>query len=520
MFKCAITIFVFLVLANVTFADVTIPLYAPFTYDEKWMAGGGCNGKGGGYYYNVSDTALGTTCKASDLTHKEYYYNGMVVLDDRYAVDFNLRVDSNGKSNSNDDGLPILAAHNGTIEFADWSKGYGWNVLLRSNEDPTYVSRYAHLKFDPKIDPGIILGDTVGHGETIGKSGSSGGEWPNHLHFVLYKDGMNSVAPTPMSKQQLTTDSSGVLVQSDNVPNSAYVSRVDDKNYRITFNELTHINPLATQIKIPEAFLGIPIFCTLIEEPMVTGKEPSYPMTLTLSETVSSFFTANLTLLNGAKIDVSYPFMDVPYDHQFAKAIFSLYKLGTVKGKSEGFFKPEDSVSRIEALAMLLNAAITAKTSSTVELFKLAHGHGNLVDVLKFIDASSIPDWGMQYVQIALKFGFISEASLAHKQFRPNDAISRPEFAVMLVRVFENIVFGSMKFKSDVEYTRTHTTDYSTISATNPTFGSALAKLFSSEVMNGYRDTSNSVTMLRILDGGKPIKRGEAAALVFKTITK
>lgn len=147
-----------------------ITLSAPWAYGETWEVGGS-----GSYY-------------------REDWHSGK----NTYAIDINRR-DSNCNS-AEDDGQPVLAAHDGTVTLADHLPGgYGWTVEIRSKQDSRYVSRYSHLKYDPKQDTGISVGYEVARGERIGSVGMTGGTSSGpHLHFVLYKDGM-SVPPSPLS---------------------------------------------------------------------------------------------------------------------------------------------------------------------------------------------------------------------------------------------------------------------------------------------------------------------------------
>ncbi len=80
-------------------------------------------------------------------------------------------------------GTPIYAADAGTIEYAGWSKGYGYNILI--NHGGGKKTRYAHLsKFY------VSKGDSVNKGQNIAAMGSTGWSTGPHLHFEVIINGV------------------------------------------------------------------------------------------------------------------------------------------------------------------------------------------------------------------------------------------------------------------------------------------------------------------------------------------
>lgn len=79
-------------------------------------------------------------------------------------------------------GTPIYAADAGTVEYAGWSNGYGYNILI--DHGGGKKTRYAHLsKFYAE------KGDGVNKGETIAAMGSTGWSTGPHLHFEVIING-------------------------------------------------------------------------------------------------------------------------------------------------------------------------------------------------------------------------------------------------------------------------------------------------------------------------------------------
>ena len=79
-------------------------------------------------------------------------------------------------------GTTIYASSAGVVEYAGWSSGYGYNVLI-SHPDGR-MTRYAHLSKTL-----VSAGQSVSQGETIAKSGNTGRSTGPHVHFEIYING-------------------------------------------------------------------------------------------------------------------------------------------------------------------------------------------------------------------------------------------------------------------------------------------------------------------------------------------
>lgn len=92
-----------------------------------------------------------------------------------------------------DDGYPsrgswVLAPARGKVVFAGQMSGYGWCVVMDHDDGHTgqgYKSIAAHLNFDPTRY--VRVGDDLMQGTVLGQCGSSGGGWPAHIHFSVWK---------------------------------------------------------------------------------------------------------------------------------------------------------------------------------------------------------------------------------------------------------------------------------------------------------------------------------------------
>lgn len=75
-------------------------------------------------------------------------------------------------------GTSVKAIENGTVVSAGWAGSYGYQVVIR-HADGRY-SQYAHLSAISVRD-----GQSVGEGQRIGRSGSTGNTTGPHLHFEV-----------------------------------------------------------------------------------------------------------------------------------------------------------------------------------------------------------------------------------------------------------------------------------------------------------------------------------------------
>ncbi len=78
----------------------------------------------------------------------------------------------------NKTGTPLYAADAGTVEFAGWNTGYGYNIVI--NHGGGIKTRYAHAS---KLF--VKAGDQVDRGENIAAMGSTGWSTGPHIHFEV-----------------------------------------------------------------------------------------------------------------------------------------------------------------------------------------------------------------------------------------------------------------------------------------------------------------------------------------------
>jgi LysM repeat protein len=86
-------------------------------------------------------------------------------------------------------GIAVYAVDDGVVEYAGWSSGYGYNILI--NHGGGIKTRYAHAN---KLY--VSKGDSVVKGQTIMGQGSTGWSTGPHLHFEVI---VNGVKVNPLS---------------------------------------------------------------------------------------------------------------------------------------------------------------------------------------------------------------------------------------------------------------------------------------------------------------------------------
>jgi murein DD-endopeptidase MepM/ murein hydrolase activator NlpD len=106
-------------------------------------------------------------------------------------------------------GTPVMAAFDGTVEYAGDGKGYGNVIRIAHGNGKT--TAYAHLS---RFQDGVQAGLAVKAGDTIGFVGTTGLSTGPHLHFELYMNGV-PINPLETAVAQATpsTDPDGAAVE-------------------------------------------------------------------------------------------------------------------------------------------------------------------------------------------------------------------------------------------------------------------------------------------------------------------
>ena len=79
-------------------------------------------------------------------------------------------------------GTTVYASSDGVVEYADWSNGYGYNVII--DHPDGRKTRYCHLSKTL-----VTAGTSVSQGDPIAQSGSTGHSTGPHVHFEIFIGG-------------------------------------------------------------------------------------------------------------------------------------------------------------------------------------------------------------------------------------------------------------------------------------------------------------------------------------------
>ena len=134
----------------------------------------------------------------------------------------------------------------------------------------------------------------------------------------------------------------------------------------------------------------------------------------------------------GLKLDDDqHVFTDVKQHDWYNRSIQTAYKYGFVNGFEDGSFRPNDSITREQAMLMV---------SKAMKLTQL-QGMGGNQDALKllsnqFSDAKLISSWALHGVANSVTTGIITGRD--NDKLAPQDFITRAEVAVVIQRLLQH----------------------------------------------------------------------------------
>jgi len=112
-------------------------------------------------------------------------------------------------------------------------------------------------------------------------------------------------------------------------------------------------------------------------------------------------------------------FNDVDKDSWIAKVVAKAAELNMIDTENKNF-RPNDNVSRAEAMKLLLGAA------------------GVEIEEITTTDFTDVTGWAVKYVQTAKNLGIVDGQVINGKLvFRPSDSITRAEVAKIVVKTMK-----------------------------------------------------------------------------------
>lgn len=140
-------------------------------------------------------------------------------------------------------------------------------------------------------------------------------------------------------------------------------------------------------------------------------------------------------------VNSTVPFLDLQ-GHFSASHVARLYQLGIVSGRTSTTFVPDSSLTRAEALKLVVKAFFA---DSPLIVSALGTSFGDVAST----------DWYAPYVEFGLKQGVIS----AQQNFAPNRVVSRAEFVKMITAAaLQHTTFSLSELNNNFEKTFAATT--------------------------------------------------------------
>ena len=196
-------------------------------------------------------------------------------------------------------GTPIMAAFDGTIEFAGDGKGYG-NVI-RVAHGGGKATAYAHMS---RFEPGLTVGVNVRAGDVIGYVGTTGLSTGPHLHFEIYQNG---VAVDPLGSAV-----AGAAPEAAAAPASASTAGSDGSAVELLVNRIIHVesggqarakNPKSTATGLGQFIKSTWLRMMRTYRPeLVKSMSDAQLLELRYDPTISREMVANLARENEARL--------------------------------------------------------------------------------------------------------------------------------------------------------------------------------------------------------------------------
>ncbi|WP_164716673.1 S-layer homology domain-containing protein [Paenibacillus whitsoniae] len=139
-------------------------------------------------------------------------------------------------------------------------------------------------------------------------------------------------------------------------------------------------------------------------------------------------FAAILVRGLGLKLDGgATPFSDVKAQDWYSSAVSTAYGYSLIAGFEDGTFRPNDRVTREQAMVMITKAmritGLTSKTSDTITALN------------SYADAEQLSSWARDSVADSIQAGLVSGRSSGH--LAPKDYITRAEVAAIMQRLLQ-----------------------------------------------------------------------------------
>lgn len=210
-----------------------------------------------------------------------------------------------------------------------------------------------------------------------------------------------------------------------------------------------------------------------IQNPLPSGPTHQLTVTSLLPLNFNNIFSLTYKDNNtGENHKICYPFIDVPLDSDSARYIYNLYQNSVIK-RMNGFFRPTDYLTRIQAIIMIIKAI---KHKIAIACYNDTHQYG--VDLPTSTDQSSAESEDRRILDTA----FYYEIATKQTYFLPNNPISRCEFSKFIYISAEK---ASIQFHELEDRSISKMNDFTSCPKD---FQEYVKKLYLSGIVSGFPD--------------------------------
>ena len=123
-------------------------------------------------------------------------------------------------------------------------------------------------------------------------------------------------------------------------------------------------------------------------------------------------------------------FPDLPDNHWAYNAVQRACVFDLIKGFPDGSFKPEDNITKTEAVAIIVSAINAGDMTAEA---------GKVILAAVYKDADTIPDWAIIPAAKSEELKMTAHIPVSYDQFEPNKKASRAEIAVNIYNMIEEV---------------------------------------------------------------------------------
>ena len=301
----------------------------------------------------------------------------------------------------------IYCTCDGVVKTVAFDKN-GWGQYIRVQENTTKnIHIFCHLVTGSQK---VTVGQKVNRSTILGTMGTTGNSTGVHLHFQIEKSNSNRTVCDP-------TEWLGI-------PNKK--GSYNSKDYQVGIDVLKNIKDKAAISSWAKPYVE-----KVVANNIMVGDDngkfrPADSITRAEMSTVICRGWKNNSILNKVSPNASKPFKDVASTAWYYKSVETCRKAAILRGDENGNCHPMKSISRQDAIVMIMRLKYTDAQLSVVDVNALIKKSG-----FKPIDFDRVADYAKPAMALAL--GSIIKGD-ENGAINPTNTITRQELAAIIVR--------------------------------------------------------------------------------------